>query len=427
MFHKRIAVILLVIALASFTVPGVLAQGDSPSSPVPPGRLVIGDDSGLFTILPDGSDRTPLVEEDDAGCWLRDGLWNPDMTLLAYTRICGGETATDWHGSDRTASIYLYDPDSGDSTELIPNEGSYQDYASSWHPDGNRLAIYSNRGDDGRYDLFVVDTTSGDVTQLTAFDDDTGRATWDPTGRYLLYNRYVAREADSEWEIRVLDTDTDVESPVAVGLTPHWSPDGQWIAYTTEGDVSDVFVLSAACIYDGAPCEADTNARNVTYTPDIAEREPIFSPDQTQIAFLRDADVDPIGFTWDVYRQEIRTGINQNLTGSNAVQERLTSWEPVPDAEMVDVEPLLPVIARVQSSTPANLRGEASVSSARVGTAINGRILFIQGTDETQDWYWVTLPEDGATAWIFGDLITVAVGSTDALPVVNAVATAEPQ
>lgn len=427
MFRKRIAVSLLVIALASLTVPGVLAQGDAPSTlPVPPGRLVIGDDSGLYTLLADGTDKTPLVEEDDPNCWLRDGLWNADMTQLAYTRICGGSSPTDWHGPDRTASMFLYDPETGESVELIPNDGAYQDYAASWHPDGNRLAFYSNRTEE-RYNLFVLDTTSGEVTQLTDFDSDAGRATWDPTGRYLMYNRYAIGTDSAQWEVRVLDTETEVEIPVVVGLTPHWSPDGQWIAYATEGESADLFIMSAACIYEGSPCEPDVNAHNVTYTPDVAEREPVFSPDQTQIAYLRDADVDPLGFTWDVYRQEIRTGMSQNLTASSTVSERITSWEPVPDAEMADVEPLLPVIARVQSSTPANLRAEPSTGAARVGTAINGRILFLQGTNEARDWYWVTLPEDGATAWIFTDLVSVAVGSTDTLPVTDAVATAEPQ
>jgi Tol biopolymer transport system component len=429
MFRKRLTVSLLVLALASLVVPGVSAQGDeTPSTlPVPPGRLVIADDDGLYSILPDGTDKTVLVADDDANCWIRDGIWNPDMTVLAYTRICGGDSATDWHGDNRTANLFLYDPDSGESTELIPNDGVYQDYAASWHPDGNRLAIYSNRADSERYNLYVVDTTSGDVTQLTDFGDDTGRASYDPTGRYLMYNRYVAREEDSEWEIRVLDTETDVEVPVAVGLTPHWSPDGQWIAYATEGDVSDVFILPAACIYENTTCEPDVQARNVTYTPDVAEREPVFSPDQTQIAYLRDADVDPIGFTWDVYRQEIRTGVSQNLTSSTAMQERLTSWEPAPDAEMADIEPLLPVIARVQTSTPANLRAEPSTNGARVGTAINGRIVFMQGANEARDWYLVTLPEDGATAWIFGDLVSVVVGSADTLPVTDAAASAQPQ
>ena len=426
MFWKRITVSLLVIALASLVVPGVLAQGDAPSSlSVPPGRLVIADDSGLYSILADGSGKTALVEEDDPDCWLRDGIWNPDMTQLAYTNICGGNSATDWHGDNRTAGIFLYDPETGESTELIPNDGAYQDYAASWHPDGNRLAFYSNRTE-GRYNLFVVDTTSDDVTQITDFGDDTGRASWDPTGRYLMYNRYVAGTESSQWEVRVLDTETDVEIPVTLGLTPHWSPDGQWIAFATEGETADLFIMPAACIYDGTPCDAEGNARNITYTPDIAEREPIFSPDQTQIAYLRDADVDPIGFTWDVYRQEIRTGVSQNLPASSTMQERIASWEPVPDGEMADVEPLLPVIARVQSSTPANLRAEPTTGAARVGTAINGRILFLQGTNEARDWYWVTMPEDGSTAWIFGDLISIAIGGADTLPVTEAIATAQP-
>src|SRR5690606_7145272 len=105
-------------------------------------------------------------------------------------------------------------------------------------------------------------------------------------------------------------------------------------------------------------------------------------------------------------------------TNTATTEERLTSWEPVPDADPEPVADNLPVIARVQSET-ANLRGGPSTAAERVGAVFNGRILFLHGVNEARDWYHITLPEDGSTAWIFNNLVSVVSGDVETLPVVE--------
>lgn len=415
MFRKQLLGVIVILSLVVMGLPA-LAQDEPPALPVPPGRLIIGDDNGLFTVLADSAEKTYLVEEDDASCWLRDGTFSPDSAQVLYTRICGGTSPTDWHATDRTASVFILNLDDGSSTEVAPNEGEYQDYAGDWHPDGDQIVIYSNRANN-RYNLFLIDLPDGEAIPLTDFDSDVARVSWDPSGRYLLYNRYIIADTQIRWEIRAFDTTNQSEINVAVGLTPNWSPDGQWIAYATEGDETDIYVMPAACIYDNNPCTPETSASNVTITPNVSEREPVWSPDQTQIAYLRDTNPEPTSEVWDVYRQEIRTGLQVNITSTSDIKDRLTAWEVSEDAEPADVTPLLPVVMRISSGT-ANLRERPTTASSIVGTVNNGQLVFIQGANTARDWYRITLPQDGSSAWLaaYANLAVPFVGDPTTVP-----------
>ncbi|NLX09815.1 MAG: SH3 domain-containing protein [Chloroflexi bacterium] len=415
MLHKLSLSALVVVLIAALAAPGVLLAQDDAGFPVPPGRLIIGDENGLYSLLADGSEKTYLVEEDEANCWLRDGLLSPDGGQMLYTRICGGTSPTDWHAEGRTASIFLLELASGQSTEVVANDGSYQDYAGAWHPDGTSFVIYSNRSND-RYNLFLVE--GGETAQITDFDTDVGRVSWHPDGRYLIYNRYQV--ADNSWDIRAWDLESRTEKSVVPGLTPHFSPDGEWIVYATTGAAgADVFIMPAACIFSEAECDAATTATNITYTPDIAEREPLWSPDQSQIVYLRDTNPEATTTTWDVYRQEIRTGLQQNLTVSSDIKERTTDWERVAGAERVAVESVLPVVMRLTSST-ANLREQPNTTSNVLGVLTGGQLLFVQGANAARDWYLITLPEDGATAWLFANLAAEVQGDPASVPEISA-------
>lgn len=419
---------LIVTAAGSLTAPPAQAQGD-PAVPVPPGRLVVGDDDGLFTMLADGSEQTYLIREDAANCWLRDGQFSPDDSQLVYTRICGGFSPTDWRATDadgnpdpnRTASVFLFDVATGDTTELVANDGSYQDYASDWSPDGAQVLIYSNRSED-RYNLFLVDVATGEVSQVTQFDSDLGRAEFDPTGQYLLYNRYIIEPNDLRWEIRAYDINAGAEVPVATGVTPRWSPDGEWIIFATLEDASDgadIFVMPAACITEGSGCNATEQAVNITYTPGISEREPMFSADQTQIVFLRDADETPGAVVWDVFRQELRSGRQQNLTNTTSLKERLTGWEQ-PGASATAIGESLPVVGSINTTQgAANLRSSPTTDGDIVGVANSGQIIFLAEANADRSWYRIVLPEDGASAWLFGNLVAIISGDPANLPVAN--------
>src|SRR5690606_7325733 len=299
-----------------------------------------------------------------------------------------------------------------------PNDGTYQDYVGGWSPDGETVIFYSNRAGE-HYNLFLYDFASGETTQITDFQDDIGRVTFDPTGRYLLYNRYVITASEVRWEVRALDLTTETETRVGVGMTPRWSPDGQWIAYTTEGETADVFVMPATCILENTECNPTTNARNITQTPGAVEREPLWSPDPTQIACLRDTNPEVATTTWDIYRQELRTGLLQRVTNTGDVSERHTDWEQV-DVERATIADELPVIVRIIAREgTVNLRETPSTNGDIIGVVSFGQLMYVQGANAARDWYRITLPEDGAQAWAFASLTEPVQGDPARVPQVD--------
>ncbi len=419
---------LLILALITAVIPPTtLAQEGG--FRVPPGRITVGDEDGLYLMLADGSGHDYIVEDNDPECWVRDGAWSPDGTQILYTLICGGANANDWRPGDdvlaqrdRTADVFIYDLASGESTEVAPSDGPYQDYAGNWSPDGEQVVIYSDRhaGDtydsDATFNLYLVDLAAGDLTQVTTFNTNASRVSFDPTGQYLLYNRRIVDETGIRFEVRAFDLTSMNEIRVAEGFTPNWSPDGKWIIYATEGSEPDIYAIPSDCVANGGGCSAVETARNLTNTPDVTEREPIFSPDQTQIVYLRavSAPLDPI--SWDLFRQDLRTGLLQNLTETPDISERHRAWEPIVSDTVTEVTNALPVVARVQTGQgAANLRDEPATTGDIVGQAFVGQTVILQGTNNAGDWYKITLPEDGAEAWLFANLAQIIAGDETTL------------
>ncbi len=98
-----------------------------------------------------------------------------------------------------------------------------------WSPDGETVLFASNR--EGIVQLFIVDAEGGTPTRLNRIDNLRGRSDWSSAGKIATYAGESWR-----WEILVMNTDgTDVQAITEGGnnLAPSFSPDGEWIAFTS--------------------------------------------------------------------------------------------------------------------------------------------------------------------------------------------------
>lgn len=153
--------------------------------------------------------------------------WSPDGKRLA------------WISKRRDAYVLIIaDVDGGGRTE-VPLSGRLLRIlgGSRWSPDGTRILVNGRaRGTESWRGLLAIDVSDGSVEQIAAADTNgsLGQQDWSPDGKYV----YLVRRKGESSAIVVLDVDTRRErlllqddiGNVAV------SPDGRWIAYTSNTD-----------------------------------------------------------------------------------------------------------------------------------------------------------------------------------------------
>lgn len=165
--------------------------------------------------------------------------WSPDGRQLAFIR----ET-----------NLYIMDYATGDTTLL--HEG--YDSSPVWSPDGTRIAfswyLYPADAEYGNYDLFVFDIDTGEITRLTDLPGDDIVPHWSSDGEYIAFQSN-ASIYDSEDEhgdkIAIVRSDgseppTILRTDAAYDQCPRWSSDGNRLFFISAvvGVLDDYHVYS---------------------------------------------------------------------------------------------------------------------------------------------------------------------------------------
>jgi len=149
-----------------------------------------------------------------------------------------------------------------------------------WSPDGERLIFTSARA--GNFDLFSVTRTDEDLAWTDTFDFTTNSivagpaneqdAQFSPDGERLAFVR-------GKGELVVVESDGGNEIVLHDHFYPptfSWSPDGQWIAFSSEDQHanSEIFIIPST----------GGEAYNVSRHPDFDEN-PVWSPDGKRLVW----------------------------------------------------------------------------------------------------------------------------------------------
>lgn len=136
--------------------------------------------------------------------------------------------------------LIAFDPQHGGFIRLSDGNGDDIDQAVS--PDQKRIAFASNRN--GFWDLYLLDLTDRQVTQLTNTPEYDGAPAWSPDGKWLVYESYnptpIEQNANLDIFIRPITPDPNNNQPlqltdqVGADFSPVWSPSGRQIAFVSQ-------------------------------------------------------------------------------------------------------------------------------------------------------------------------------------------------
>jgi TolB protein len=171
---------------------------------------------------PDGT-RIAFTQEASGGPWMATGPTGPDVAPGPQGAAFGDPAATRTH-----ATIWMVSADGTGSPVQVTN-GSADDRAAAFSPDGTRLVLDSTR--DGDTNLYVVNLDGTNAVRITDDPGEDWGASWSPDGTRIVFNS----DATGKSQIYVVPatggTPTQLSHEPGWAREPTWSPDGTRIAY----------------------------------------------------------------------------------------------------------------------------------------------------------------------------------------------------
>lgn len=156
--------------------------------------------------------------------------WGADGRTIAFVAKAGAK--------DRILLWDLYDKELGESFEF---EGIEIIEGLDFDPTSHRLAFVGTGY--GQSDIYTVDTSTGELQQVTGTPQRDAYPSFSPDGRYLAYSA----KQGNQFDIRAYDfhegtTSTLVASPTD-DMWPEWLPAGNKILFvSTREGINDLFV-----------------------------------------------------------------------------------------------------------------------------------------------------------------------------------------
>lgn len=240
--------------------------------------------ANIFSVEPDGTDMRQLTS--GSGNHLC-AAYAADRSRIAYCADVSGNFELWTMKQDGTQQAQL---------THLGGRALFPDFSR----DGKKVAYGGTQGDDPNTEVYVVDAVTG--LAPIALTSCAGLApgcsndfpAWSPDDKLIVYihtDDFDANENAVNAQIWVMNADGTNQHPLTSSSepkdqVPDWSPDGSTIVYASNAGPNEGIWLMGA---DGSNQHQLTGCRSGDPSPCAAGADfgPVWSPDGTQIAFLR--------------------------------------------------------------------------------------------------------------------------------------------
>ena len=271
------------------------------------------NDKGEVYVVSDKQLTTDLVDKSQPA-------WSPDGKKLLYVADSGGASTK--------LDIWLLDLTNLSLGALDLSKYPGDDFDPAWSPDGQAIA-FANQGaiDVNVTRLYVMNADGSHVTRYSTTLQEMSPA-WSPDSKYLayvvkvnnhevLYLRYLSEGYGVPHQFDM----SDPWGRLGDVADPAWSPDGTYIAYTKmEGSMKRIYLARFQDRGNRLTSLSDADPQH----PHEADYEPTWSPDSQWIAFTSDESGKP-----DIYIMNAQGNKRFDLT-NDLYDDEQPAWQPVP-------------------------------------------------------------------------------------------------
>jgi dipeptidyl aminopeptidase/acylaminoacyl peptidase len=289
-------------------------------------------ESRIWMVATTGGAAIPLTAE---GVSCDHPRWSPDGKYLAFLSGRNGAKGQKEDEDTKKEEVWLLNREGGEAQKLTDTIQDVNGFA--WSPSGDRMVLIlqdpsvneieasKNKDksdakpkphpwvidrlhfkedeigylDRRRKHLYVFDIASRKMTQITSGDYDDSAPAWSPDGKSIAFtsNRSESEDPDRNYntDIWVVAADNTDQGKSLVRVTanpgaddsPSWSPDGKWIAFTSQLEPK---LFQYATFHIAIAPATGGEAKVLTLKLDRNSSEPRFSADGKWIYFIADDD-----------------------------------------------------------------------------------------------------------------------------------------